>query len=79
MTARQLDHLGDLGLRHLERINPADAHAVAVAVQHDENRLFARLEETGGMQIPLRAPAGGRNDRRRPEGAPSTDPLPVRR
>ena len=43
------------------------------------NRLFARLEETGGMQIPLRAPAGGRNDRRRPDGAPGTDPLPASR
>ena len=45
MTARQLDHLRDFGLRHLERINAADAHAVAVDMQHDLNRLFARLGE----------------------------------
>jgi N-acetylglucosamine-6-sulfatase len=65
--------------------DPLETHNLVRSPEHQalvtemRNRLFARLEETGGMQIPLRAPAGGRNDRRRPDGAPSTDPLPVTR
>jgi len=61
--------------------DPAETHNLYASAEHQplvrqlRTRLFAELERTGGMQIPLRAPAGGRNDRRRPPGAASTDPL----
>jgi N-acetylglucosamine-6-sulfatase len=38
-------------------------------------RLFEQLEATDGDFIPLRGPRGSQQDDRRPEGAPSTDPL----
>jgi arylsulfatase A-like enzyme len=39
------------------------------------NQLFAVMEQTGGMQIPLRAPMGNQFGQRRPAGVPSTDPF----
>ena len=38
-------------------------------------RLFARMEETGGLQIPLRAPVGPQMNQTRPAGKPSSDPF----
>jgi N-acetylglucosamine-6-sulfatase len=61
--------------------DPAEAQNRIESPRHQElikalrSRLFAGLEESGGMQIPLRAPAGQQNDKRRPAGEPSTDPL----
>ena len=63
------------------REDPMEAHNLINREAHQERvermraRLFERLEATGGMQIPLREPRGGRQDETRPEGEPSTDPL----
>jgi N-acetylglucosamine-6-sulfatase len=63
------------------RADPTEAQNLIESPQHQElvrtlrSRLFQGLEESGGMQIPLRAPTGEQNDKRRPAGEPSTDPL----
>ncbi len=69
------DGLYDLQQDPLEQRNLVADPAQKPLVAEMRRRLFEQLEATGGMQIPLRRPAGGRNDLRRPEGAPSTDPL----
>jgi N-acetylglucosamine-6-sulfatase len=61
--------------------DPDEAHnlisdpAQKARVGEMRERLFERLQETGGMQIPLREPKGSQSAKRRPAGAPSTDPL----
>jgi len=45
VPARQLDHLRNLSLGHLERIDAADANSVTVNVKHDLHGFLARLGE----------------------------------
>ena len=45
MAARQLDHLGNLGFRPFEGLNPADTHTMTMDMQHDLNGLLPRLGE----------------------------------
>lgn len=65
--------------------DPTESHNLITLPEHQarvrelRDRLFAELERTGGMQIPLRRPVGGSMNLRRPEGAPSTDPMAPRR
>lgn len=58
-----------------EAHNLIDREAYQDDIDRLRTRLFDRLEATGGMQIPLRRPRGGRLDETRPDGVPSTDPL----
>ena len=64
--------------------DPRESRNLIASAQHRElaaqlrGRLFATMRETGGMQIPLREPAGGRMDRTRPSGTRSTDPFAER-
>lgn len=43
MAARQFDDLRDLGLCDFKRIDPADAHAVTMNVEHDLYRFLPGL------------------------------------
>jgi N-acetylglucosamine-6-sulfatase len=58
-----------------ETHNLIDSEAHQDKITSMRDRLFERLEATGGMQVPLRAPKGDRLDETRPEGESSTDPL----
>jgi arylsulfatase A-like enzyme len=69
------DMLFDLKADPGERQNLIESTTHQTLARELRERLFKRLDETGGMHIPLRPPRGGRNDKRRPEGTPSTDPL----
>jgi len=73
------DGLYDLQNDPQEQLNLIDSPEHQELAKELRNRLFDRLEATGGMHIPLRRPTGGQNDKRRPEGEPSTDPLIGRR
>jgi N-acetylglucosamine-6-sulfatase len=70
-----LDELYDL------EADPHEANNLLALPGHEElagrmsKRLFAILEQTGGMQIPLSADAGKRNDQRDPKG-PLGAPFP---
>ncbi|MBW3628610.1 MAG: sulfatase [Gemmatimonadetes bacterium] len=61
--------------------DPGEARNLIAMPQHKQlaldlrGRLFRVMEETGGLQIPLREPRGQPNAARRPAGARSTDPL----
>jgi N-acetylglucosamine-6-sulfatase len=61
--------------------DPGETSNLIQSAEHQERidglraRLFERLEASGGLQIPLRAPKGERLDKRRGAGEPSTDPL----
>jgi len=58
-----------------ETYNLIDDPAYQDRIKRMRDRLFDRLKATRGMQIPLQRPKGGRQDKTRPEGEPSTDPL----
>ncbi|MNC63030.1 hypothetical protein D3C75_1131180 [compost metagenome] len=45
MTARRLDHLGDLGFGHFVGEDAADPDAMLVHMQHDAGRVFPALLE----------------------------------
>jgi N-acetylglucosamine-6-sulfatase len=61
--------------------DPRESRNLIASAQHQQlatqlrGRLFATMRETGGLQIPLREPAGSRMDRTRPPGTRSTDPF----
>lgn len=69
------DALYDLAADPGEARNLLGDSAHARLADSLRTRLFERLEATAGMQMPLRRPQGFRADRRRPPGAPSTDPF----
>jgi N-acetylglucosamine-6-sulfatase len=64
--------------------DPAEARNLIADPQHQQlatdlrGRLFQVMEETGGTQIPLRAPRGAQNADQRPSGTRSTDPFAER-
>ena len=70
-----LDKLFDMERDPEEAHNLIDDPARKERAAELRGRLFDRLQETGGMEIPLREPLGGQNAKRRPPGEPSTDPL----
>jgi N-acetylglucosamine-6-sulfatase len=69
------DALFDLAADPHEATNLVDRPEHRALADSLRNRLFDVLESTGGTSIPLRRPRNERMDRRRPAGAPSTDPF----
>ena len=68
-----LDELYDLQEDPLETTNLISDPQHQSTVKEMNRALFAKLAETGGMNIPLYPDRGGRQDLRNPKGSPSAD------
>ena len=68
--------LFDLKKDPQERYNLINDEAYRETARDLQDRLFDKLESTGGMQIPFRRPRGGQQALTRPADEPSTSPLP---
>jgi N-acetylglucosamine-6-sulfatase len=61
--------------------DPREERNLIASAEHQQTatqlraRLFAIMDSTGALQIPLRAPLGPQFNKTRPAGVPSTDPL----
>jgi arylsulfatase A-like enzyme len=69
------DALFDLQADPREQYNLAQRPEQQQLAAELRGRLFKRMEETGGLQIPLRAPVGPQMNQTRPAGKPSSDPF----
>lgn len=69
------DALFDLKADPKEEFNLIDRPEHQQLAAQLRSRLFARMDSTGGMQIPLRQPVGGQQNKTRPADTPSSDPF----